>query len=506
MPKFYLANAIPYTNARPHIGHFLEFVLSDAIARYHRLRGDETYFGLGSDENGQKMWQTARDAGREPLDLASENARHFQDLKDVIGISYDGFVRTTSDAHRRASQAMWERLSAAGDLYKKKYEGLYCVGCESFKTEKDLVNGFCPNHPGKPLKKVEEENYFFKLSKYGDRLRELLATNQLRIIPEFRKNELLNFLSDGLEDVSFSRPKSSLPWGIEVPGDSEHVMYVWCDALTNYMTHTGFPDPGFEKLHPVDLHMIGKDITRFHALIYQAMLMSAGLEPSRAIYVHEFVTMDGAKMSKSVGNVVDPYEVMEKYGSEALRFYLLSESVQGNDLDFTWERFHAIYDSKLRNGLGNLANRITSLVQKLGEGTLPGGGTYDTDALDATHATWKKYHHAMTEKVDLSEAVGYAMQLIDRANVFLTEKAPWTMFKTDPALALMDLHTAAMLLVNATRFLLPVLPSTTSSILGAFGIEEKGEGYVSNEKVSTSPLPILFPPVEPPPPSLQAEG
>ncbi len=497
MPKFYLANAIPYTNARPHIGHFLEFVLSDAIARYHRLRGDETYFGLGSDENGQKMWQTARDAGREPIDLASENAKHFEELKDVIGISYDGFVRTTSDAHRHASQAMWKRLSAAGDLYKKKYEGLYCVGCESFKTEKDLVNGFCPNHPGKPLRKVEEENYFFKLSKYGDRLRELLATNRLRIIPEFRKNELLNFINEGLEDVSFSRPKSSLPWGIEVPGDSDHVMYVWCDALTNYMTHTGFPEPGYEKLHPVDLHMIGKDITRFHALIYQAMLMSAGLETSRAIYVHEFVTMDGQKMSKSVGNVVDPYEVMEKYGSEALRFYLLSESVQGNDLDFTWERFHAIYDSKLRNGLGNLANRITSLVQKLGQGTLPAGGTYHETMAKIVDDSWNGFHHTMSEKVDVGGATACALALIDASNLFLTTKAPWTTFKTDPATALDDLRTAAMLLVNAARLLLPVVPMTATSILGAFGVEEKTEAYLSTKKVSVTSLPILFPPVEP---------
>lgn len=495
--KFYLANAIPYTNARPHIGHFLEFVLSDAIARYHRLRGDTVYFGLGSDENGQKMWQTARDAGREPLDLASENAKHFEDLRDVIGISYDGFVRTTSEAHRRASQAMWGRLDKAGDLYKKKYKGLYCVGCESFKTEKDLVNGFCPNHPGKPLKVVEEENYFFSLSKYGDRLRDLLASGQLRIIPEFRKNELLNFINDGLEDVSFSRPKSSLPWGIEVPGDSDHVMYVWCDALTNYLTHTGFPDPNFEKLHPVDLHMIGKDITRFHALIYQAMLMSAALETSKAIYVHEFVTMDGAKMSKSVGNVVDPYEIMDQYGSEALRFYLLSESVQGNDLDFTWERFAAIYDSKLRNGLGNLANRIISLVQKLCDGTLPDGTTYDTGMTKIVEDAWQRFHVAMTEKRDVSESIGYAMTLIGAANIFLTGQAPWATFKTDPHLATSDLHTAAMLLINAARLLLPAIPTTASAILGAFGIEAKAEAYLATEKVTVQPLPILFPPVEP---------
>src|SRR3989338_8588618 len=310
MSKFYITTAIAYVNASPHIGHSLEFIQADVMARYHRLRGDDVYFLTGTDEHGVKIYETAKDAGVETKDFVDKNAKKYIALKEILTLSNDDFIRTTEARHKTGAKKIWNKMVEAGDIYKDVYKGNYCVGCEAYVPDKDLdENGNCPIHKKKP-KLLEEENYFFRLSKYSDRIRKAIESDELLVLPASRKNEMLNIIGEeGLKDVSFSRPKEVLPWGIDVPNDDSQVMYVWCDALSNYITAMDYENEGEKwRYWPCDVHLIGKDILRFHAGIWIGMLMSADIEIPRAVYVHGFITSEGQKMSKSLGNVVDPLE------------------------------------------------------------------------------------------------------------------------------------------------------------------------------------------------------
>lgn len=362
-----IATSIPYMNGHPHMGHAMEFVLADVFARYNRAAGNDTFFLTGSDEHGSKIFNKAKEIGLGTMEMLDGNVAKFQDLEKTLSVSYDDFIRTTDRArHWATAEDVWNRIAAKGDIYKKAYQGLYCEGCEAFVLEKDLVDGMCPIHKKKPVV-IEEENYFFALSKYSDVLKELLDSDKVKITPSYRRNELLTFIREGLQDVSFSRSVEKMPWGIPVPGDESQVMYVWCDALTNYLSGAGYSSDAdrFAKFGRTYAHVIGKDISRFHALIYVAMLVSAGLETSKNILVHGFVTMGGEKMSKSLGNVVDPQDVLAEYVPDALRYFLaVGGGNMGEDIDYTHEGFKNLYNSALVNGLGNLANRTSVLFVK----------------------------------------------------------------------------------------------------------------------------------------------
>jgi len=371
--KFYLTTAIPYVNAAPHIGFALEIVQADCLARYKRLTGHEVYFLTGTDDNALKNVQAAEKA-KIPVDkFVEKNADCYLKLKEALSLTFDDFIRTSKEKHSKSARAFWQACQK-GDIYKKKYRGLYCVGCECFLTEKDLVKGKCPEHKTKP-ELVEEENYFFRLSAYQDWLQKLIETDELKITPRERKNEILSFINQGLKDFSISRSKARAHgWGIEVPEDPSQIIYVWFDALINYISALDWHQEGvkFKKFWPADVHMIGKGIIRFHAVYWPAMLKSVGLSLPKTELVHGYVTVEGEKISKSLGNVIDPFKLTEKYGSDPIRYYLLREIPEFGDGDFSTARFKEVYNADLANGLGNLIARVAKLAEKSNFGFKPG--------------------------------------------------------------------------------------------------------------------------------------
>lgn len=368
MEKFYVTTAIPYVNARPHLGHALEFVQADVIARFQRQKGREVLLLSGSDDNALKNVQAAEQAGVPVERFVEENGQLFLKLAQALGVRLDIFQRATSKEHHASSQKLWELCDKAGDIYKDSYEGLYCVGCEAFYAKDELnEKGECQEHPGKKLEKISEENYFFRLSKYQKQLVELLEKDELRIIPASRKNEVLAFLREPLQDISISRSNErARNWGVPVPGDSSQRMYVWFDALNIYQSGIGFgsDEAKYKKWWPADVHVIGKGITRFHAVYWPAFLLSAKLPLPKALFVHGYLTVEGKKMSKSVGNVVDPFELIERYGADALRYFLLREIPATEDGDYSREKFEMRYNADLANGLGNLVSRVLALAEK----------------------------------------------------------------------------------------------------------------------------------------------
>jgi methionyl-tRNA synthetase len=420
--KFYITAAIPYVNAAPHIGHALEFVQADVIARYHRLLGEKTLFLTGADENSLKNVRAAEDLGISTKKLCDQNSKKFENLKEGLNVSFDIFQRgTDKKGHWTGAQKLWKKIDKAGDIYKGKYEGLYCVNCEAYYTEKDLVNGLCPEHKKRP-EWVKEENYFFKLSKYQKQLKKLIETNKLKIIPETRRNETLAFINQGLEDFSLSRSQERAKnWGVPVPGDDSQIMYVWFDALGIYLTGIGYgwDQALFKKWWPAEVHVIGKGINRFHTIYWPAMLLSAGLDLPKEIFIHGYVTVEGEKISKSLGNVVDPFELARKYGIDPVRYYLLKEIPAYGDGDFSIQRFKEVYNADLANGLGNLVARIAKLASQANI-------KYQISNIKITDKKFQNYHQFL-KKYQFNDTLAFIWGKISQADKYVDSRHPWNL-------------------------------------------------------------------------------
>ena len=471
---FYITTAISYPNGRPHIGHAYEAIAADAIARFQRQAGRDVRFQTGTDEHGLKMVQTARDQDIEVRTLADEMSSRFKVMADTLGISYDRFIRTTDTDHIAASQAIWQRMADAGDLYLSRYEGWYSVRDEAFYDEKELVEeGDDRRSPqGTPVEWTAEESWFFRLSKYQQPLLDLYAANPDFIRPESRRNEVMRFVEGGLSDLSVSR--TSFDWGVPVPGSPGHVMYVWVDALTNYLTGVGFPGEG-EGWHywPADLHLIGKDIVRFHAVYWPAFLMSAGIALPKSVFGHGFLLNRGEKMSKSLGNVTDPLELAERYGVDAFRYFLLRDVSFGQDGTFSDEAIVARANADLANSFGNLAQRTLTQIFKNCSGALP--EIHGHDAADA--ALFQTVDQAVAtaipaafESLALSQATEAWVQAVFACNAYIDEQAPWALRKTDPARMETVLATLYVCIAQLAVAIRPVVPTSADRLLDAMGI------------------------------------
>ncbi|NBD73651.1 methionine--tRNA ligase [Patescibacteria group bacterium] len=462
---FYVTTPIYYPNAKLHMGHAYATTLCDILARYHRALGEPTYFLSGADENTQKVVQAAEAAGVTPQAYLEEIVAGFQHLYGELSISNDQFIRTTDQrAHWPGAQALWMRLVEAGDIYRATYRGLYCVGAESFVTEKDLrAGGLCPDHDEEP-QVLEEDNYYFRLSRYTDTLRHKIETDELRILPASRKGEILALLREGLADISFSRPKEKVPMGIPVPHDESQVMYVWCDALTNYLSALGYGREDttlFSQFWPADVHVVGKDILRFHAAIWPAMLLSAGLPLPRAILVHGMITSGGRKMSKSLGNVIDPLALVEEYGTEAVRYYLAREISPFEDGDITLESFHEAYNAQLANGLGNLTARIMTMAEK-----------YLPAPRDTHHAFPERYQEAFAD-FDVKRAMDTAWAEVAELDRYIQETQPFKLVKIHREGGIAIIEELVDRLGHVAHLLTPFLPDTAARIKDAIARNAK---------------------------------
>lgn len=473
---YYITTAIPYANDNPHIGHAILFLYADVMARYQRLLGKDVYFLIGTDEHGQKMFRAAKAHGMPVEDYSSEKSAVFQKLADQWNISNDDFIRTTDKRHINGAQKFWEASLANGDIYKKKYAGLYCVGCEAYKTEKDLVDGKCPDHQKEP-EVLEEENYFFRFSKYQKKLEDLFKKNPKFVHPSNRYNEMFNILKNGLEDISISRSTEKLTWGVPVPNDETQVMYVWFDALTNYITALGYGTDKmalFDKYWPADAHVLGKEINRFHSLLWPAMLMSAGVELPKMIAAHGWITIDGQKMSKSVGNVIDPLKTSTDYPVEAVRYFFMRELPFDSDGDYSDDKFIARYNGDMANGLGNLTNRVIVMLEKYCDSTVPEAKT-DKDLTVAITSTWGKYDEQM-EIYRFDHALEAVWQLVTTCDQLISERQPWTLAKagkTDEVNALLNNLSEA--LRHIAVMISPVMPETAVKILTQLGLKVSAE-------------------------------
>jgi len=504
LAKYFLTTAIDYATADPHQGHAYEKIGADVIARYHRLLGDDVHFLIGMDEHGQKVAQTAAERRVSPQELVDAVTDSTQEIWQLLGISYDQFIRTTDPAHKAGVKRLIEQIfdNSPNDFYEKAYAGWYCVGCESFKQDNEIVDGKCILHPTRTLEWVEEKNWFFRLSAYSDRLKKLVSTEEF-LQPKSRRNEILSLIESGLDDVSASRSRFS--WGVPFPrkgsaGDIQ-TTYVWFDALPNYLTATGFPNPDFEKLWPADLHLIGKDITRFHALIWPAMLMAAGLEVPKRIWVHGFVLVGGTRVSKSTGGNLDLRDAIGRYGPDAFRYFLMREIPFDGDGSFSWERFVERYNADLANAFGNLASRAISMVERYCDGVIPRGERNEIDAADAKDL--EAYHASIGPRgFLLHDALRAVWLTIARANEYVDRQAPWKLAK-DPALRAELESTLATLMRQLTRqavYLWPFMPNKAEELWKALGAPGSvGEMRFSGlEKLNPTGLkvqkgPSLFP-------------
>jgi methionyl-tRNA synthetase len=471
--RFYITAAIDYANGPPHMGHAIEKIGIDAMARYRRLQGMDVHFLIGMDEHGLKVLQSAEAAGVSPQEWVNGIADRFRSTWQRLNISNDDFIRTTEARHGPAVAEMIRRIDAAGDLYKGRYEGNYCVGCEAFKRDDELVQHDgqlrCPLHPNREITWTEEENWFFRLSRYQDRLLKLLEENPSFVQPESRRNEIRRVLEGGLEDISVSRAR--LPWGIPWPGDETHTVYVWLDALTNYLSAIGFPDERYGEWWPAAFHVIGKDITRFHCIYWPAFLMSAGIELPEAVWGHGFVTVGGGKMSKSEGVRVDLDDAIERHGPEAFRYYLLREIPWNADGEFSWERFDERYASELADNFGNLANRTISMIERYRDGVVPPGAATSLDSEIATALI--RYRGAMDTQL-LHQGVAAAIQLSSAANQYVDARAPWSQAKDPAQAAELDITLAALARgVGALCTMLsPFLPSKMADLARRLGLDD----------------------------------
>lgn len=459
----YITTTLPYVNSDPHIGFAAEVVVADALARAWRLQGQEVFFNTGTDEHGQKIAQKADEKGEGRQEYVDHYAGEFAKLRDLLGLSYDNFIRTTNEDHKKAAQELWRRCEAKGDIYKKKYKGLYCVGDEMFMKESELVNGRCPNHPNLELQEIEEENYFFKLSNYQLYL-DVYLSHEGSVVPEWRRQEAINFVKAGLEDFSISREKSRLNWGVPVPGDENQVMYVWFDALTNYISTLGWPkdvDGHFKKFweEGQTLQLAGKDQVRFQSIMWQAMLKSADLPATQCVAYHGFITSGGQKMSKSLGNVIAPSELVARYGTEATRYLLLRHVNPFEDTDITWERLDEWYTANLVNGLGNLTARIL----KMSESHLASGTEGDGDT------------HVAVEEYNVQTAMDTIWSGIQKLDEKITETEPFKLIKTEPEKAREIIDYLRVQLISIGYALTAFMPETAQVIIGSVRANKKPE-------------------------------
>ncbi len=477
--KFYITTAIPYVNAPPHIGHALEFIQTDVIARYHRLIGDDVFFLTGTDENAQKNVLAAEKRNISVKKLVDANSAEFQKVLKILQISNDGFIRTSDEnRHWPGVKELWKRCREAGDIYKKKYTGLYCVGCEAFVKEKDLKNGLCPEHL-KPPEKVTEENYFFRLSKYQKKLEELIEKDVIKIIPKTRKNEVMSFIRSGLEDFSISRPTNRMRgWGIKVPDDPTQTIYVWFDALTNYLTGLGFgtrDDNLYKKYWPADIHVIGKGIVRFHAVYWPAMLLSAGLPLPKCIFVHGYVTVEGQKMSKSLGNVVNPIEMVEKYGVNALRYYMIREIPPFDDGDFSEALLVKRVNEELVGNIGNFIYRTLTFIYRYFNGIIPRPGEFierDKELIKEIENSPKTIGK-LIEEFRLKKSIQEILSLSASGNKYFQDNRPWELIKSNRERSNTVLYICANLCRTLSILLYPFLPEAAEDLWNQLNLKEE---------------------------------
>ncbi|MBI2009468.1 methionine--tRNA ligase [Candidatus Saccharibacteria bacterium] len=462
--KFYVATAIPYVNDKPHLGHALLHLYADVLARYHRQLGEQVLFSAGTDEHGGKVAEAAQKAGLPPKQFVDQVSVQFREGLKKLNISNDRFIRTTDSGHEQRAQLIWRTL--AKDIYKKAYVGMYCVGCEEFKNEAYVkkTKGICPLH-NRPYEKVEEENYFFTLSKYTAKVKQVIETDQYKIVPASRKNEIMAVINEGLQDISVSRPKNKIPWGIPVPGDDTQTMYVWFEALMNYITVIGYPEHAdFKTYWPADVQVIGKDILRFHAAIWPGMLLALGISVPKMLYVHGFVTSGGKKMSKTLGNVVDPLEIVEKYGVDAFRYFFLRHIPSYSDGDFTWELFEAAYNSELADQLGNAVSRTAAMITKYQNGIIGNTPPPQHDIAP--------FQQAMLS-CRFDKALELVWEQVKGLNQYIDEAKPWEI-ANPPAGGRDEEHLREVLanlvanLLEIAGLLVPFMPETAAKIQSVF--------------------------------------
>ena len=455
MRKIYLTTAIPYMNGNPHIGHAMDYCIADVCSRYHKLLGDDVRFQVGADEHGGKIYQKAVDLGISTQEFVDKKAEVFREFIKKLGVEYTDYVRTTDEDHMRRCQEIWKRLS--DHIYKDSYEGWYCSGCERFITEKECEenDGICPDHQ-KPYEKLKEENYYLRISDFKDKIIEAINSGEMLILPDYRKNQILKLLED-TPDVSISRPVSQLTWGVPVPDDSEQTMYVWMDALANYITVLGYPDKDISDFWPAEVEFVGKDILRFHAIIWPAMLLGLGLPLPKTLVSHGFILADGQKMSKSIGNVVDPVEVLEKHGVDAFRYYFLRHVDTFSDGDFTWEKFEDAYNNELANDLGNLVQRLATLAAK------------NEIRIEKEEMVFADEYIRLMDKYEYTKAFDYVWNKIQALNRRIDEEKPWSLAKEGKKDELEKCLTSLILDLRKCAFeLLPFMPETSEKILDIF--------------------------------------
>ncbi len=496
--KFYLTSAIAYPNGSPHIGHAYEFVCCDCIVRYKKLDGADTRFLLGTDVHGQKMLQTARDVGITPKELADKNSDVFQAMTDKLNVSYDRFIRTSDEDHHTSCQALWKRMKENGDIYKSSYSGWYSVRDEAYYDEGETTlndDGVRLGPQGTPVEWMDEESYFFKLSAYEDKLLALYESEPDFISPTSRRNEIVSFVKGGLNDLSISR--TTFDWGVKVPGDEKHVMYVWVDALTNYLTGVGYPNTAEDlwSYWPADTHVIGKDITRFHAVYWPAFLMSAGVELPKQVFGHGFLLNKGEKMSKSLGNVVDPFEMAELYGVDQLRYFFLRNVRFGYDGSYSHEEIVNQTNADLANNFGNLAQRSLSMIAKNCDGKVPQRDSAtgeDQHLLEAVYALADKTRAHM-QTLAIHDYVDEVWQVLGQANQYIDEQAPWGLKKTDPS----RMETVLWTVIETVRVVAiltqPVMPASCAKMLDLLFVDTASRDFehasAANALVSGVDLP-----------------
>ncbi len=477
---FYITTSIAYTNALPHLGFAMEVIQADVIARHHRLLGEDVFFLTGTDEHGIKIEKAAERTGKTPKMFCDKISNEYKKLKNLLNLSNDDFIRTTDKKrHWPAVKKVWDQLKNNKDIYKKKYKGFYCSGCESFISKKDLKNGKCSIHNLK-AEEVQEENYFFRLSKYSKKIKKILQENKIEIIPKNRKKEMLNFIKQGLNDVSFSRPKKTLKWGIPVPDDKNQVVYCWADALINYISAIDYfkETSKFKKYWPADVQCIGKDIQKFHCLIWLGMLLSLKISIPKKIFIHGFITANKKKMSKSLGNVVSPFDIVEKYGTDPLRYYLLREISSTEDGDFSYEKFEDRYNADLAKGLGNLVSRITVMAE---------GQKFKTLEKEiGSSIVWRKYKKAL-EGFKFNEALASIWELIGDCDRYIEKKRPWEKSKSQN----IAIYSLLSSLSEIALMLNPFLPVTSKKIFTQLGEISKGKSQEFSPKKGESLFPRI---------------